>query len=850
LQTISGRYLLGPLGRGWVDNWEVSLTIDGQGNVTVFDAGQDRFFMLDPDGSYQDDPGDYGQLALNNGVYTLREKHGTLLTFDTQGNLASMADPGGNTVTAGYTGGLLTSLTSSDGKSLTIAYNSARRIQTVTDPARQVTTYTYDATGQYLLSVSGPQGTTNYTYVTGQNITQDNALASITFPDSTHQYFSYDSQGRLIETSRDGNAEPIQYAYTSPGGITMTDASGAMTTMLFNEYASLVMETDPLGNTVQAEYNANQNLTRFTTAGATYDYTYDENGNLIREVDPLGDTIGMSYTKTLNQLASVTDPDGNTTQYAYNAAGDLVSTTYADGSTTSASYNSLGLTTSTTDARGQAIAYQYNPAGQVIEETFADGTDDLYTYDSTGNLLTTTDSTGTTTYTYNSANQLTGVSYPTGEALLYSYDTGGRRIKLVDSTSGFTVNYNYDAVGRLQSLTGANDATLVTYQYDEVGRLAEQDNANGTYTTYAYDADGNLLHLINYGPGGVVQSRFDYTYGALNNCTAEATLDGTWTYTYDAAGQLTHAVFASTNPAVANKDLAYIYDAAGNRIKTILNGATTNYATNDRNEYTTVGGTTYQYDADGNLVSQTDGSGTTTFTYNSLNQLVKVVTPTDTWVYQYNGRGQRVAATHNGQKITYVIDPTGLGNVIAAYDKSGSLVANYAYGLGLVSQTGPSGTDYYQFDAIGSTAALTGANGTIVNSYSYLPFGGVLSSNGPLGNPYQFVGQFGVADDGDGLDFMRARSYVVSVGRFSSPDPFGVGAARVNLYSYGTNDPITKTDPSGKGLGGVVIVIIVVIVVLFAPEVAPLGILILGITGFAELAYGSAIPYGTQPADS
>ena len=112
-------------------------------------------------------------------------------------------------------------------------------------------------------------------------------------------------------------------------------------------------------------------------------------------------------------------------------------------------------------------------------------------------------------------------------------------------------------MGRLHTLTDATGTTLVTYKYDLVGRLAEQDNANGTSTMYAYDAASNLLHLINYGPGGVIQSRFDYTYNALNERTTEATLDGTWTYTYDGAGQLIHAVFASTNPAVSSQDLTY-----------------------------------------------------------------------------------------------------------------------------------------------------------------------------------------------------------------------------------------------------------------------------------------------------
>src|SRR5262249_45129631 len=142
---------------------------------------------------------------------------------------------------------------------------------------------------------------------------------------------------------------------------------------------------------------------------------------------------------------------------------------------------------------------------------------------------------------------------------------------------------------------------IVTYTYDAAGRLSLKTNGNGTYTTYQYDADGNVLHLVNYAPGGSVNSRFDYTYNALGLETTEATLDGTWTYTYDADGQLIHAVFASTNPTVPSQDLAYNYDAMGNRLTTVINGVTTAYTTNNVNEYTSVGGVAYQYDADGNL---------------------------------------------------------------------------------------------------------------------------------------------------------------------------------------------------------------------------------------------------------
>ena len=45
-------------------------------------------------------------------------------------------------------------------------------------------------------------------------------------------------------------------------------------------------------------------------------------------------------------------------------------------------------------------------------------------------------------------------------------------------------------------------------------------------------------------------------------------------------------------------------------IRTVENGVATAYTTNNLNQYTRVGDTTYAFDADGNLVSETSPSGT------------------------------------------------------------------------------------------------------------------------------------------------------------------------------------------------------------------------------------------------
>ena len=146
------------------------------------------------------------------------------------------------------------------------------------------------------------------------------------------------------------------------------------------------------------------------------------------------------------------------------------------------------------------------------------------------------------------------------------------------------------------------DEILVTYTYDSSGRLSRVDKGNGTFTTYHYDPSGQLLSLKNWRNAAELNSRFDYSYDSRGRRVTMATLDGTWIYGYDGTGQLTRAVFASQDPSVLpNQDLIYVYDAAGNRIRTIENGITTQYTTNVLNQYTTVGGVARTYDSDGNL---------------------------------------------------------------------------------------------------------------------------------------------------------------------------------------------------------------------------------------------------------
>ncbi|MBD2202094.1 hypothetical protein H6G33_08800 [Calothrix sp. FACHB-1219] len=588
----------------------------------------------------------------------------------------------------------------------------------------------------------------------------------------------------------------VRYEYISPGVIDVIDATGAKTRMNFTSTGQIQSIQDPLNRATNFTYDTNGYLSQITAPGNTiYKYSYDSQGRLLSQTDPLNQSVSFTYGANSDSPTKVTDQKGNALQYAYNTYGELTGITYTDNKSETFTYDINGNLIEAKERSGDVFKYTYNSTGQITRKTFDDGKFEQYTYDAKGNLASVIDvNSKTTSLIYDANNRLTKITYPNSRFLEFAYDTQGRRTQMKDQ-SGFTSNYIYDADGRLSKLTNASGATIISYNYDTVGRLSRETNGNGTYTTYAYDNAGQVTSIINYASNNSINSSFAYTYDSLGRQTGVTTRDGTWAYTYDTTGQLARARFTSTNTSIANQDLQYVYDAAGNRIQTIVNGVTTNYTTNNQNQYTTVGGATYTYDADGNLTKVVDGTRTWTYTYNDENKLIGAVTPEGTFSYEYDAFGNRVASVQNGQRTEYLIDPFGLGDVVGEYN--GSAATNYVHGIGLVGRFAGSNAAYYDSDLLGSTAGLTNAAGSYVNRYAYRPFGENLLTTEGVANPFEFVGQWGVMDEANGLDFIRARYYSPLTGRFTSLDPSGQSGG-VNLYAYTSNNPVNEVDINGK----------------------------------------------------
>ncbi len=717
--------------------------------------------------------------------------------------------PNGNQLMASYdTQGRLVQVSHSSGDRFLFEYSADGRLVKLFDHADRVTQYTYNASEEHLLSVRGPDGeSTEYRYVTGAGGLLDHHLRSILRPDGLLVEFSYDDLGRLTGQQVAGGEQAVSHAYSGAGKTVVSDALGNTSTYWLDSHGQIAMVEDSLGKRFHITYDNVGNLTGVLgPAALSAQFSYDANGNVVALRDSMAQETIFAYSGPYNNLSLVRDARGNALRYEYDGQGNLTRINYGDNSHENFQYDAGGNLLAWTNRRGATTTYTVNDRGQLIGKNSPDShdiVDFVYTYDPAGRLTLAKGPEGTTKFTYDLQTDLViQIEYPPiGDKaihLTFEYDAAGRRTRSTDQ-DGREVNYFYDAAGRLERMTDETGMAVADYAYDAAGRLVRETLGNGVYTTYDYDAAWELISLVNHQPDGTVLSRFDYTYDAERRRVAMDTHYGRWTYQYDNSGQLTRAVLLSTASDIPDQDLIYVYDAMGNRIRTVINGEVTEYTTNKLNQYVQVGDESYVFDADGNLIEKTGPDGTTSYTYNQDNRLVAVSRGGDVRHYTYDALGNRIIVEENGAVTRYIVDPIDFGNVVAEYDGSSDVVARYTHGIGLISRAATTdGMGWYSFDGIGSTHGITDAAGFLVNEYAYDPFGNLIAEGTLVPNPFDFVGRFGVSQEASNHHLMRERSYDSHTGRFLSTDPLGIGSGSINLYTYAHNDPISWIDPDGR----------------------------------------------------
>jgi YD repeat-containing protein len=283
LQSISRRFEMGPLGRGWTHNWQVSLTAQVDGTVAIIDqTGTPRLFHPDRryTGRYLAQPGDEGDLRQADGGYRLIEINGIVQFFTADGNLDFVEDTNGNRITCTYAGGVLTRLTHSSGGYLEIGYTGGL-LTTVTDRHGRQVRYTYD--GDYLVShMTDDQRETVYQYHRNAGSAQ-HALAAVTLPDGVTRHFGYDALGRLIRIHRNADQELVTLAHAGSGQVDMTNALGHTARFFFDEWGRLVKTENPLDEVIKFSFDAQGRPVAVTGPDGHVDqFRFD------RRVDPPG----------------------------------------------------------------------------------------------------------------------------------------------------------------------------------------------------------------------------------------------------------------------------------------------------------------------------------------------------------------------------------------------------------------------------------------------------------------------------------------------------------------------------------------------------------------------------------
>jgi RHS repeat-associated protein len=752
-------------------------------------------------------------------------------SFTASGKAGKITNPRGEVTTREYSGGLLTKTTDALTNSTILTNNAVGRGRPtrIDDAMGNYTAFAYDTLGRVTSARNARGFYTYYTYDENDNVltvrrpldgvnsgaddikitntydASDN-LISTTDPLGYTTTFTYDILNRKTEEhyTAGGQQRVRRFEYDAMGRLYRAfDEKNNMTENRFDARNKVKSTIDPLSQSVTYTYDGNGNVLTVTDAvSRKVTFTYDALDRKITSVDSLGNTERFAYNER-GLLESKTDGRNQTTRYEYDILGRMAKVIDADGSTTQATYDANGNLATTIDRNNKTTRYTYDKLNRLSQLTDPLNRIWKFSYDSNGNLISRImPSAKTITYTYDKLDRLSGVNYPGGPTVSYTYDLNGNRKTMTDAQGttsynyderdrltsvtnafGLSVGYSYDAAGLLQQLTYPGSHN-VSYVYDNASRLKSLTDWLNHTTTYTRDNSG-LITAIQYGNGAKIQPTYDNA-GRLNslvNRNAANALISSHVLTLDGAGLPTSAnVDLPLMPANLGKAADLIYDAS--------------------NRLDKVGVAAITHDADGRVVADASGTDPIQYAYNAQD-LITTVTKnsvlTDT--YSYDGDGRRTQRVSGSQTTRYLLDPTGgdLYRLLAETDGSNAVQRYYVYGAGLVSQISGTSHHYYHFDPSGNTLALTNDSGVVTDTYAYEPFGNT-TTQGTTSNPFRFVGQHGVMDDGNGLHHMRARYYKPDLRRFVSLDALHgevTDPMSLNRYQYVSGNPMIGVDPSG-----------------------------------------------------
>ena len=766
---------------------------------TIDPLNWSTYFVYDTAGNVVSNFDSLGTLArstcCSNGLpETATDGNGntTRFTYTPDGFLASKTDPASNTWRYAYNElGWALAVTNPLDQVTTYLYDLIGRQVRITDPLRTIAK-TFDANGNLLSETDAKGALTLYTYDAGSQRTQmvDRAgnAWSYTYtirgslwtsrdPFGATSTRAYDDANRLTTvTDPLGNSESMEY--NANGSIVATvDKLGRRFTKTYDRLNRVIAETDPLGNTKTITFDVVGRVKTVTTPnGFTSTNNYDQRGRLIRWLDAEGFQWGYAYDGIAN-ITNITDALNGHYIMAYGPRNERTMEKNQDGFEWHYLYDELQRVKQQTDPNSITRNIEYDVGGRVDFVWFSTGRTDDYQYnDASDNISGLSRSSPTPptscSFVYDSLDRVTEYTDPFSKKVKYAYDSAGR-LAAVTYPDNKVVTNRYDSLGRL---TNQMDwaAREIKYSWDKANRLVTRQYPNGITQTNAYDAAGRLTSLSYVRSSGNPLIALEYAFDRNGNKISQLE-QGTLNWALPAPFDET-ATYTPSGRLLARSD-----------------------ALNTTNSFT------YTYDAAGNMTNALSSNQNYALAYDEDNRVLSVAWRTNgvtrTIQNRFDALGRRVSKKDNGVETRYVLDLSArMERTLCDMNASSQITAWYVHGPDLNYRVDSgSALSVYLADAHANVIAVADANTNLVTTYAYTPYGRLLGITGIQSDPFRFVGSQGVMQDLPDIYFMRARYYSANAALFLSVDPVrNIGPTwRPIGYAYGGLNPMSNMDPRG-----------------------------------------------------
>ena len=357
----------------------------------------------------------------------------------------------------------MTSVTDENGVERTYAYDLKGNLTKYTDGLGNSETYAYDDNDNRIVVTNRNGQTYTYTYDALNRVTSE------TDPLGNTKTFTYDKNSRITAvTDRNGNT--TEYVLDGNGNIVKSiDAAGTESEFTYDSMDRLtkirlhrvdeVHDVDEWQETLYTYDYRGLVKTEVNAKGDGKVFVYDGNGNLIQKTDEDGYVTEYEYSP-VNLVSSINYNDAKSVSYLYNGTGELIQMDDWNG-TTSFSRDLLNRIIKVTDHDGRTVEYGWDAVGNKTVQGYPDGSQVDYYYDAENQIAEVVDfDSGITKYEYDANGNKTFKEYPNYETAYYFYDACDQIIEMDEYDLGgkklFKTTYSWDAEGNRLSETQYN----------------------------------------------------------------------------------------------------------------------------------------------------------------------------------------------------------------------------------------------------------------------------------------------------------------------------------------------------------------------------------------------------------